>query len=232
MLDILLLIITRSTYCMLPPTTHPLVQVVEGVVQAVAQQHPSLLQEDRPADPWSTSIFSNESRESMVQPLTVTVKLNLHLCSPPTPTAYSRKRWCHRPRLAFRQTRHTAASTLSTLKIDPELRPRLRLLGEELGSLRPHKEWCQQLCIAFRTWTDPAATLHFLANIHFHCDFKTSMRPILRLRRRLSHDVSGPVLPLRHTGLHFTRAKLHSEMWLSSHRQLHTPTTTSGPSTP
>ena len=51
MLDILLTIITRSTYSMLPPTTHPLVQVVEGVVQAVAQQHPSLLQEDRPADP-------------------------------------------------------------------------------------------------------------------------------------------------------------------------------------
>ena len=70
-------------------------------------------------------------------------------------------------------------------------------------------------------------TLHFVDNIHFHCDFKTSMRPISRLRRRLSHDVSGPALPLRrHTGLHSTRAKLHSELWLSSHRQLHTPTTT------
>ena len=217
---------------MLPPTTHPLVQVVEGVVQAVAQQHPSLLQEDRPADPWSTSMFSNESRESMVQPLTVTVKLNLRLCSPPTPTAYSRKRWCHRPRLAFRQTRHTL-SLYSILKIDPELRPRLRLLGKRIkptgttqGMMSAALHCLQNLGLTQHN------TLHFVANIHFHCDFKTSMRPILRLWRRLSHDVSGPVLPLRHTGLHFTRAKLHSEMWLSSHRQLHTPTTTSGPSTP
>ena len=160
MLDILLLIITRSTYSMLPPTTHPLVQVVEGVVQAVAQQHPSLLQEDRPADPWSTSMFSNESRESMVQPLTVTVKLKRFPAPPMQATDTDRlfKETVMSPAPPCLYTDPAHSSLNSSLKIDPELRPRLRLLGEELGSLRPHKVWCQQLCIAFRTWDWPSTT--------------------------------------------------------------------------